>query len=266
MFIPPGYMGSALNGDRVRVRARPSPKGLEGRVVAVLERTLRFVGGQLHVSERRRAARARRRAPAHADRRSRAGCRPRRAPGLGAIAKVLGYPERAGDPLEVRVLETFEPEAFVQFEIRRVLLREAVAEEFAPDVQAEADALPHAITARDRRGREDLRAIPLLTIDPADARDHDDAVWAERLPDGGYRVLVAIADVSHYVQRGHALDREAIERGCTIYLPTRAIPMLPPALSSNLASLLAKRDRLTLAVEIELDRDGTSRSTASSKA
>jgi ribonuclease R len=222
----------------------------------VLERTLRFVGGQLHVSEDGALLEPddeRLRMPIVV----RGRLPPEARTGLGAIAKVLSYPERAGDPLEVRVLETFEPEAFVQFEIRRVLLRETVAEEFAPDVQAEADALPHAITARDRRGREDLRSTPLLTIDPADARDHDDAVWAERLSDGGYRVLVAIADVSHYVQEGTALDREAIERGCTIYLPTRAIPMLPPALSSNLASLLAKRDRLTLAVEIEVDRNGT---------
>ena len=80
-------------------------------------------------------------------------------------------------------------------------------------------------------------------------------------------MIVAIADVSHYVREGSALDREALERGCTIYLPSRAIPMLPPELSSNLASLLPKRDRLTLAVEIELDDERRrSRATASSRA
>jgi ribonuclease R len=255
VFIPPGYLGAALHGDRVRVRARPSLKGLEGRVVAVVQRTMQFVGGQLHLGQHgafiepdddrlRMPIVVKGRVP------------PEARTGMGAIAKVLAYPERDGEPPEVRIVELFEPEAFVQYEIRRVLLRDGVSEEFPAEVQAEADALPHAITARDRKGREDLRSIPLMTIDPADARDHDDAVWAGRLDGGGYRVLVAIADVSHYVREGSALDKEAIERGCTIYLPTRAIPMLPHALSSNLASLLAKRDRLTLAVDIELDAQG----------
>jgi ribonuclease R len=255
VFIPPGYLGGAMHGDRVRVRSKPSPKGLDGRVVGVLERAVRYIGGQLHVTERGTSLEPddeRLRMPIHV----KGKLPPEARTGLGAIAKVLSYPEREGDPLEVRVVETFQPEAFVQYEIRRILLREGVSEEFASDVQAEAAALPHAITTQARRGREDLRAIPLLTIDPADARDHDDAVWAERLPDRGYRVLVAIADVSHYVQEGSALDREGLERGCTIYLPARAIPMLPVELSGNLASLLAKRDRLTLAVEIELDAHG----------
>jgi ribonuclease R len=258
VFIPPGYLGSAMHGDRVRVRSKPSPKGLDGRVVAVLERAVRYIGVQLHVTAQGVTLQPddeRLRMPLRLK-----GKLPEQArTGMGAIANVVGYPEREGDPLEVKIVEIFEPEAFVQYEIRRILLRENVEEEFAPDVQVEASALPHAITARDRRGREDLRAIPLMTIDPADARDHDDAVWAERLPNGGYRVLVAIADVSHYVPEGSALDRVALERGCTIYLPTRAIPMLPPELSSNLASLLPKRDRLTLAVEIELDAHGVER-------
>ncbi len=258
VFVPPGYLGSAMHGDRVRVRAKPSPKGLDGRVVAVLERAVRYIGGQLHLSAQGASLQPddeRMRMPIQIK-----GKLPEQArTGMGAIAQVIGFPEREGEPLLVKIVETFEPEAFVQYEIRRILLREGVEDAHAADVQAEAAALPHAITARDRRGREDLRAIPLLTIDPADARDHDDAVWAERLPGGGYRVLVAIADVSHYVPEDSALDRAALERGCTIYLPTRAIPMLPPELSSNLASLLPKRDRLTLAVEIELDGRGMER-------
>jgi len=255
VFIPPGFMSGAMHGDRVRVRARPSPKGLDGRVAEVLERSMQYVGGQLHLSaeeayiepddERvRNPIRIKGKLP------------PQARTGLGVIAKIVSYPENDRDALGVRIVETFEPEAFVQYEIRRILLRENASEEFPADVQAEAAELPKAIAVRDRRGREDLRQLPLLTIDPADARDHDDAVWAERLAGGGYRAIVAIADVSHYVREGSALDREAIERGCTIYLPSRAIPMLPPELSSNLASLLPKRDRLTLAVEIELDAAG----------
>jgi ribonuclease R len=255
VFIPPGYFGAAMHGDKVRVKARQGAKGLDGRITEVLERAIRFVGGQLHVSAHDAWIEPddeRLRMPIRIKGKLPAGART----GQGVIAKVLSYPEKDGEPLEVKVVETFEPEAFVQYEIKRILLREGASEEFPADVMAEAAELPHAIAARDRRGREDLRDTPLLTIDPADARDHDDAVWAERLPDQGFRVIVAIADVSHYVREHSALDREALERGCTIYLPSRAIPMLPPALSSNLASLLPRRDRLTLAVEIELDHNG----------
>src|SRR5260221_202273 len=105
-------------------------------------------------------------------------------------------------------------------------------------------------------GREDLTHIPLPTIDPDDARDHDDAVWVARTDSGGYEVWVAIADVSSYVRPGTKLDDEARARGCSIYLPDRAIPMLPRALSSNLCSLLPDVTRLCLAVHAELDARG----------
>ncbi len=107
-----------------------------------------------------------------------------------------------------------------------------------------------------KAGRTDLRHIPLPTIDPEDARDHDDAVWVERTPGGGYRAWIAIADVSTYVTPGTAIDEEAKERGCSVYLPDRAIPMLPRALSSNLCSLLPGVDRLCLCVEAEIDAGG----------
>ncbi len=99
----------------------------------------------------------------------------------------------------------------------------------------------------------------MVTIDPPDARDHDDAVWAERLAGGAFRVVVAIADVSHYVREGSALDRAALERATSIYLPDRVIPMLPHELSSNLASLVPDEDRLTLAVEVEVGPKGAIR-------
>ena len=220
---------------------------------------MRYVGGQLHIAghdaflepddERlRMPIRVKGKLPPGARTRHR-----RRSPRCCRIRSA------SSDPLEVRIVETFEPEEFVQYEIRRILLRESVSEDVPRRRAGRGQRCcrtrsPRAIGA----AASDLRAIPLLTIDPADARDHDDAVWAERLPGGGYRVLVAIADVSHYVREGSALDREAIERGCTIYLPSRAIPMLPPELSSNLASLLPKRDRLTLGGRDRARRRGQS--------
>jgi ribonuclease R len=105
----------------------------------------------------------------------------------------------------------------------------------------------------DRRDRADLRDIPFMTIDPETARDFDDAVALQSLPGGGHRVWVAVADVSHYLREDSALDREARSRGCSLYLPNRAIPMLPEALSGNICSLLPDQDRLAMVVRIDLD-------------
>ena len=116
----------------------------------------------------------------------------------------------------------------------------------------------------DPRGRTDLRAIPLVTIDPPDARDHDDAVWAGPDDDaantGGHVVLVAIADVSHYVTPGSALDREALKRGNSAYFPDRVVPMLPEELSADLCSLREGVDRACLVARMVFDRHGHKKS------
>jgi ribonuclease R len=118
--------------------------------------------------------------------------------------------------------------------------------------------------AIDPRGRTDLRDIPLVTIDPEDARDHDDAVWAEADKDpsnpGGYVTLVAIADVAHYVTPGSALDREAYKRGNSVYFPDRVVPMLPEKLSADLCSLKEGVDRPCLAVRMIFDKHGNKKS------
>lgn len=109
-------------------------------------------------------------------------------------------------------------------------------------------------------GRVDLRQIPLVTIDPPDARDHDDAVWAAPDDDpknkGGFKAIVAIADVSHYVKPGSALDREALRRGNSVYFPDRVVPMLPEELSADLCSLREKEDRAVLAAHLKFDAGG----------
>jgi len=116
----------------------------------------------------------------------------------------------------------------------------------------------------DARGRTDLRKIPLVTIDPEDARDHDDAVWAGPDDDpknkGGHIVIVAIADVAHYVTPSSALDREALKRGNSAYFPDRVVPMLPEKLSAELCSLMDNVDRPCLAVRMIFDHDGNKRS------
>ena len=120
-----------------------------------------------------------------------------------------------------------------------------------PDTPAEARG-----DVRVPASRRDLRALPLVTIDGADARDYDDAVFAEPRPGGGWRLVVAIADVAHYVRRGSALDAEARERGNSLYLPDRVVPMLPEALSNGVCSLLPAVDRLAVVCEMRVSDKG----------
>jgi ribonuclease R len=123
------------------------------------------------------------------------------------------------------------------------------------DVEREVEVLPQSVGRRDRSGRLDLRALPLVTIDGEDARDFDDAVYCERR-DGGWRLYVAIADVGHYVRPGTALDREAQNRGNSVYFPDRVIPMLPEALSNGLCSLNPEVERLCLCCILEIGPRG----------
>ncbi|MEM6494026.1 MAG: VacB/RNase II family 3'-5' exoribonuclease [Pseudomonadota bacterium] len=104
--------------------------------------------------------------------------------------------------------------------------------------------------------REDLRALPIVAIDPADARDHDDAIWAEPDGEGGYKAVVAIADVSFYVRPGSALDREARKRGNSVYFPDRVVPMLPEILSADVCSLKEGEDRAAMACHLRIDAEG----------
>ncbi|MDP2411824.1 MAG: ribonuclease R [Pseudolabrys sp.] len=127
---------------------------------------------------------------------------------------------------------------------------------FRRDTLLEADAAKPATQA----GREDWRRLPLVTIDPPDAKDHDDAVHAEPESGGGFAITVAIADVSHYVTPGSALDREALVRGNSVYFPDRVVPMLPERISNDLCSLRPLEDRAALAVRMVIGADGRKRS------
>ena len=159
-------------------------------------------------------------------------------------ARVVERLGRLGDARSISLISIYEHDIPVDF------LPEAVA-------VAEA-AQPVALG-----NRTDLRDLPLVTIDGADARDFDDAVWAAPDDDpgnrGGWRLLVAIADVSHYVRPGDPLDRAAYERGNSVYFPDRVVPMLPEALSNGLCSLKPKEERSCLAVEMTIDHEGRKR-------
>ncbi|HTW52427.1 MAG TPA: RNB domain-containing ribonuclease, partial [Stellaceae bacterium] len=174
----------------------------------------------------------------------------------GELVTAEPLPARRFGPPRVKIVERLgSPEApgavslisIAQFEIPHVFPAASLAEAAA--------AKPV-----DAAGRVDLRALDLITIDGSDARDFDDAVWAEPDPDpqnpGGWRLVVAIADVAHYVAPGSALDREAHERGNSVYFPDRVVPMLPEALSNGLCSLKPQEDRACFAARLWIDRDG----------
>ena len=128
--------------------------------------------------------------------------------------------------------------------------------EFPDEVVAEAEHLPAGLTHAEVAEREDLRQLPIVTIDGPDAKDFDDAVWAEPWENNGHHVIVAIADVAHYIREGGALDKEAFKRGNSVYFPDRVVPMLPERLSNDLCSLRPHEDRPVLAVHMYIDKQG----------
>ena len=180
------------------------------------------------------------------------------APGLdggaedGELVALAPLREKAFGAPAARVVERLGP-----VDTERAISRIAIAAHGLPDAFSEA-ALAEAEHARPATmaHREDWRALPLVTIDPPDAKDHDDAVHAEALADGGFIVTVAIADVAYYVRAGSALDREALERGNSVYFPDRVVPMLPERISNDLCSLKPGVDRPALAVKLHIDAAG----------
>ena len=136
-------------------------------------------------------------------------------------------------------------------EIEIALRKHALPFEFSKDAERQAKRLPADVRPADRKGRIDLTALPLVTIDGETAKDFDDAVYCER-KGRNYRLIVAIADVSHYVRDGDAIDKDARERGTSVYFPRRVIPMLPEELSNELCSLKGNVDRLCMACDMEI--------------
>jgi len=166
------------------------------------------------------------------------------------IAERIGRSERAG----VKVVEVIgDPLAPKSFSLI------AIAKHGIPHVFAEETLLEAETAAQlelSEQHREDLRHVPIVAIDPADARDHDDAIWAEPDGQGGFIAIVAIADVTFYVRPGSALDKEARKRGNSVYFPDRVVPMLPEVLSANVCSLKEGVDRAAMVCHLHVDKDG----------
>ena len=171
-------------------------------------------------------------------------------PGELVLAERVGKSERSGVKVVEVVGDPLAPRSFSLIAIAK----HGIPHIFPDEAIAEAN---RAVDLRlNPETREDLRHLPIVAIDPADARDHDDAIWAEPNGEGGYRAVVAIADVSYYVRPGGALDKEARKRGNSVYFPDRVVPMLPEVLSADVCSLVEGEDRAAMACHLTISPQG----------
>ncbi|HEX3396200.1 MAG TPA: ribonuclease R [Steroidobacteraceae bacterium] len=161
-------------------------------------------------------------------------------------------------PAQGRIVEVLNGLRPSDLAARFAILRHDLPQEFPPEVLDQANLFPPDVLPQDIEGRVDLRALPLVTIDGADARDFDDAVYAEAQAGGGWRLIVAIADVSNYVRYGTPLDIEARARATSVYFPDRVIPMLPEHLSNHLCSLMPRVERLAFVCDMHVSKAGKS--------
>lgn len=171
------------------------------------------------------------------------------------IAKITKWPRKGKDPeacIETVLGNVDDPKT----DVPAVMAKYDLTDRFPDEVLAELEQLPDDVRREDIEGRLDLRDEIVFTIDGEDAKDFDDAVSIKKLPSGRYSLGVHIADVSHYVKEGTALDKEAYRRGTSVYLLDTVVPMLPFKLSNNLCSLMEDKDRLTFTVEMIIDREG----------
>ena len=253
IIIKAGNLNRALHGDEVKVLlfARTKGRRLEGEVVEIVKRKkMEFVGtvqvnknfaflvpddrkmvidifipiDQLNGAET----------------------------GQKAVAKITEWPDRGSSPVGeiTRVLGNAGEH---HTEIHAILAQYGLPYEFPEEVEAEAQSLSLDITDADRKGRRDFREITTFTIDPVDAKDFDDALSMQKLPNGNWEIGVHIADVTHYLSSGTVLDEEAIARATSVYLVDRVVPMLPEVLSNNVCSLRPKEEKLTFSAVFEMD-------------
>ena len=171
-------------------------------------------------------------------------------PGELVLAERVGKSERSGVKVVEVVGDPLAPKSFSLIAIAK----HGIPHIFPDEAIAEANRAVDLPLSPE--SREDLRHLPIVAIDPADARDHDDAIWAEPNGEGGYRAVVAIADVSYYVRPGGALDKEARKRGNSVYFPDRVVPMLPEVLSADVCSLVEGEDRAAMACHLTISPQG----------
>ena len=253
IFIAANNTFKALHGDRVRVAMFPKRNNAkpEGEIVEVLERRHTDFVGILNIS------------------RGYVYVRPdvdwmpvdifiprgglhRAKDGDKVIAHLVDWPDGSGNPFG-EITRVLGKPGENDVEMESILAAHEYPIEFPKEVEKEASKIPAKISKDEIKKRRDFRKIFTITIDPADAKDFDDAISLQQLPNGHWEVGVHIADVSHYVRPGSAIDQEALDRGTSVYLVDRTIPMLPEKLCNNVCSLRPDEEKLTFSAVFEMD-------------
>src|SRR2546422_1358564 len=275
VFIAAENPGTAMTGDRVvarisrdvpprraKVRAGQAFKPRsEGRVIRILERARNTVVGTLQHSRNFYYVVPDDPRLVHDVYVRPAQDRPQTTATVGdkVVVRLESWESRHVNP-EGEIIEVLGPASAPGVDMLSIIRKYHLPTEFPRDVLDQADGISEKIDGRQLEGREDLRKEFIVTIDPDDARDFDDAIHVEKIDNGGWSLGVHIADVAAYVEPGNALDREARRRGNSVYLPDRVVPMLPERLSNGVCSLKPEVDRLTHSVFIQFDKRGVAKS------
>ncbi|MEM9171548.1 MAG: ribonuclease R [Pseudomonadota bacterium] len=254
LYLSPRQMHSLMHGDRVAGRLhRNNSRGPEGKVVDILARATTEVAGQFvrergvgfvipdnpKLSHRFIVPRSERRGAKSGDM---------------VVAEIVDYPSHDQQG-SVRIIEVLGASDQAGMPTDLAIHAHGIPHQWSRAVRDAAAEFGRTVPTRAKQGRTDLRELPLVTIDGADARDFDDAVYAAPRR-GGWRLIVAIADVAHYVKPGSAIDDEAIKRATSVYFPDRVVPMLPEVLSNGLCSLNPKVDRLCMVCDMSVSDTG----------
>jgi ribonuclease R len=276
VFLPPPEAGKVMNGDRILVHITRLGRDerAEGEVVRVLRRAHVTVVGEFRVKRRGNFVapsddriqqwilipEGMEFPPAH-ESVDRVGAAPVKAASLEELdgmivnVEILEFPEE-GEGAVGRVVELLGYPDDFGVDVEIIIRKHHLPREFPPEVIEQARQISSDIPQSEIARRRDFRNLPIVTIDGETARDFDDAVLVDRLPNGNYALQVHIADVSHYVLPGSPIDTEALLRGTSVYFPDRAVPMLPVELSTDICSLRPQEDRLVLSALLEIDRQG----------
>ncbi|WP_443862920.1 ribonuclease R [Fusobacterium ulcerans] len=256
IFIPKPHFNSALDGDTVLVKITAGLNGdkkKEGEVVKVISRERDTIVGILQRNENFGFV-----TPTHSfgkdiyiPYRMMKDAKNQQL----VVVKITSWGTNEKKP-EGEIIEVIGDPYNTNNMIEALIVREGMSETFSKPVLIEARNIPVTISKEEIAKRKDLRDLPIITIDGDDAKDLDDAVYVKKLSNGNYKLIVSIADVSHYIPEGSMLDQEAFKRGNSVYLVDRVLPMFPKEISNGICSLNPDEDKLTFTCEMEIDQNG----------
>ena len=266
IFVSQMNMKTAMHGDRVEivVYARKKGRQPEGEVVKILERKRDTYVGVLDVTDHAAFLICNKKMTGGHDIYIPLNALHGAQDGQKVIARITGWPAKAHNP-EGEVIEVLGDVGDNQTEMHAILAEYGLPYSYPADVAAEAEMIQPGITEEEVAKRIDMRDVTTFTIDPADAKDFDDAISLRKIGEGRWEVGVHIADVTHYVQPGTSIDNEGYDRATSIYLVDRTIPMLPERLSNFLCSLRPNEEKLTFSVIVEMNDEAAVLSSKISK-